>query len=744
MATSKLQLPGGLRTVNGVPDIAKYWNNNDTPYTSTAQVLSEIPIGIRHTGLKVQVLTDEYWWPTTGGVTDGELVLYSPGGGGYYQTIEQDGTPLTQRATLNILNGLTASDVGGKTQIVFGGSLTANTDLVIGSGQRLRFLFDGIASNGNVIISHINPNAPTFSVSSQDDPLTANGGLTIGIVSVNMSWTDYTGTGATNIIIANIDGVTLNSLDGDDGDTTLLVASTNFQISSTYATFAGAIYDQDYSANYTNRSLPDKQYGDTHIGGQNVNSNVTSPTSGEDGYVISWNDSNQEYELIPPPSGGSGLTIGTTLISSGTNTRVLFNNAGVLGEYSISGTGNVAMTTSPVFTTPNLGTPSAITLTNGTGLPVAGITGLGTGVATFLATPSWTNFNSMITGTAPYRGLNGTYTYTGAVTDVITTTNSQTFSSSSLGTSVTPSIIAVNPTAASAGAQQYGPTRRTGGQGWKTQATAGSQPVWYDETVVPVQGVVSPTAIYQLRSYTNSVITNMQFDLNSDGGRFELLASGIRLRTSGAGVGGLSFSGSAPTGGRIDYGGAFAITSASSGSTLSIQAGALSGSSGTVSGVTIGNQTSVAMSSGTLSYNVLSIFDSPSAINNTGTYTGDFVAINFNPTITSLTGTTLYGLKIVPSQAVNAFGQSSATATIDIAGSSTTKASLRIRPGTAPSSPNDGDIYYIDTNDRLMFYKNATASEFLSASAVTTEVVVSDTTLTITYNGTTYKLLARV
>jgi hypothetical protein len=70
------------------------------------------------------------------------------------------------------------------------------------------------------------------------------------------------------------------------------------------------------------------------------------------------------------------LTVGSTTVTSGTTTRVLYNNAGVLGEYTISGTGNVAMTTSPVFTTPNLGVPSALTLTNATGLPpVAGIVG---------------------------------------------------------------------------------------------------------------------------------------------------------------------------------------------------------------------------------------------------------------------------------------------------------------------------------------------------------------------------------
>lgn len=51
----------------------------------------------------------------------------------------------------------------------------------------------------------------------------------------------------------------------------------------------------------------------------------------------------------------TGLTVGTTAIASGTTTRVLYDNAGVLGEYAISGTGSVAMTTSPSFTTPTIG-----------------------------------------------------------------------------------------------------------------------------------------------------------------------------------------------------------------------------------------------------------------------------------------------------------------------------------------------------------------------------------------------------
>ena len=64
-----------------------------------------------------------------------------------------------------------------------------------------------------------------------------------------------------------------------------------------------------------------------------------------------------------------------------------------------TGSGALVFGTSPTLTTPNLGTPSAATLTNATGLPVAtGISGLGSGVATFLATPSSANLAAAVTG----------------------------------------------------------------------------------------------------------------------------------------------------------------------------------------------------------------------------------------------------------------------------------------------------------------------------------------------------------
>lgn len=65
-----------------------------------------------------------------------------------------------------------------------------------------------------------------------------------------------------------------------------------------------------------------------------------------------------------------------------------------------TGTGTGVRATSPALVTPNIGTPSAGTLTNCTGLPIStGVSGLGTGVETFLATPTYANLTDAVTTT---------------------------------------------------------------------------------------------------------------------------------------------------------------------------------------------------------------------------------------------------------------------------------------------------------------------------------------------------------
>ncbi len=78
-----------------------------------------------------------------------------------------------------------------------------------------------------------------------------------------------------------------------------------------------------------------------------------------------------------------------------------------------------------------------------------------------------------------------------------TFTAAQTVSLASLGAATATAIYLKNPTAAAVNAQQYSPALVMEGQGWKTTATAASQPVSFTQYVVPIQGTTAPSASKQ-------------------------------------------------------------------------------------------------------------------------------------------------------------------------------------------------------------------------------------------------------
>lgn len=141
-------------------------------------------------------------------------------------------------------------------------------------------------------------------------------------------------------------------------------------------------------------------------------------------------------------SGTTNITLPTSGTLYGTATGSITSAQLAASLSDETGSGAAVFATSPTLVTPLLGTPTSGTLTNCTGLPVSsGISGLGTGVATFLATPSSANLLAAVTDETGTGGLVFATSPTlvtptlGAAT--ATTINKVTFTSPATGSTLT-------------------------------------------------------------------------------------------------------------------------------------------------------------------------------------------------------------------------------------------------------------------------------------------------------------------
>lgn len=110
--------------------------------------------------------------------------------------------------------------------------------------------------------------------------------------------------------------------------------------------------------------------------------------------AIVFNPFTGNFDFTGSSSGSSGLTVGTTTITSGTSGRILYDNAGVLGEATVTGTlGSVVLSTAPTLTGP-------VTLNEAVGSSGLTITGA-TQTSSFPAlniTQTWNNAGVIFTG----------------------------------------------------------------------------------------------------------------------------------------------------------------------------------------------------------------------------------------------------------------------------------------------------------------------------------------------------------
>ena len=251
-----------------------------------------------------------------------------------------------------VVEGSTAT-VNGK-NVITAGIVDAKGDLIVGSADDTVVRL-GVGTNGYV--------------------LTAASGETSGL-----AWSAPAAVGTFDSSIV-FEGATAN-----DHETTLAVTDPTGDRTITLPDATGTVVLKDTTDTLTNKSI-------------SLTTNTITGTKAEFNSAMS----DADFASL---AGSETLTNKTISLASNTlsGTVAEFNTA-VSDDNFATLTGTETLTnktlTSPTLTTPALGTPASGTMTNVTGLPIStGVSGLGTGVATFLATPSSANLAAALTDEA--------------------------------------------------------------------------------------------------------------------------------------------------------------------------------------------------------------------------------------------------------------------------------------------------------------------------------------------------------